>query len=72
MPKGLSAKVTVHEGNTGGKSTLRRFHLLQDQRKRIDSLRVTMVKVSNRHKRIIANDSRIASLKINSFLYYKK
>ncbi len=26
MPKGLSGKRTVHEGNAGGKSTLRRFH----------------------------------------------
>ena len=28
MPKGLSAKVTVHEGNAGGKSTLRHFHYM--------------------------------------------
>ncbi len=27
MPKGLSGKRTVHEGNAGGKSTLRRFHV---------------------------------------------
>ncbi len=26
MAKGLSCKSTVHEGNAGGKSTLRRFH----------------------------------------------
>ncbi len=26
MPKGLSGKRTVHEGNAGRKSTLRRFH----------------------------------------------
>ena len=26
MAKGLSGKRTVHEGNAGGKSTLRRFH----------------------------------------------
>ena len=28
MPKGLSAKATVHEGNAGGKSMLRRFHVI--------------------------------------------
>ncbi len=31
MAKGLSRKSTVHEGNAGGKSTLRRFHYLMLQ-----------------------------------------
>ena len=30
MPKGLSAKATMHEGNAEGKSTLRHFHLTRD------------------------------------------
>ena len=31
MTKGLSGKMTLHEPNAGGKSTLRRFHLFQSE-----------------------------------------
>ncbi len=31
MARGLSGKRTVHEGNAGGKSMLRRFHLVYNQ-----------------------------------------